>query len=289
MTRTSSPKPYAGQVIGSGSNIIWRDEGFDGAVLVNKILGYHVFEEDGQHVQIKVGGGEPWDAVVARAVDAGLTGIEALSLIPGSAGATPVQNVGAYGQDISQTLTTLEAYDTRYDCFADIPGTHCGFGYRTSRFNTLDHGRFLVTSVTLRLRRGRLEPPFDPNLQACLSNNAVTDYTPAMIRKAVIATRKAKLPDPAVVANCGSFFVNPAISRETFQYRRIFREPDVPHRETPEGKVITSMATWKNQPLVLVNEASRSTADLLVFKQRLVDAVRARFGVTLEQEPALLP
>ncbi|KAB5542926.1 hypothetical protein GE09DRAFT_1289572 [Coniochaeta sp. 2T2.1] len=277
-------------MVGSGSNIIWRDEGFEGAVLVNKILGYEIFEEDGQHVHVNIGSGEPWDSVVARTVDAGLTGIEALSLIPGSTGATPVQNVGAYGQEISQALVILEAYDTRYDYSEEIPGTHCGFGYRTSRFNTTDHGRFLITSVTLRLKRGRLEPPFDLDLQACLSNSAVTDYTPAAIRKAVIATRKAKLPDPATVANCGSFFVNPVISRECGRNgRSIGRLAPRPRWLRDYHDAETGMATWKNQPLVLVNEAARSKADLLVFKQRLVDAVRARFGVTLEQEPALLP
>ncbi len=147
-------------MIGGGSNIVWRDEGFPGLVLVNKIMGYEVTEKAEKTVYITAGSGEQWDSVVARTVEAGLTGIEALSLVPGSTGATPIQNVGAYGQDISQTLAKLEAYDLQARQLVTILGQDCGFGYRTSRFKATDRGRFFITSITLRLRRGRLEPPF---------------------------------------------------------------------------------------------------------------------------------
>ncbi|HEY1064198.1 MAG TPA: UDP-N-acetylmuramate dehydrogenase [Candidatus Saccharimonadales bacterium] len=295
-------------MIGGGSNIVWRDEGFSGLVMVNKMLGYQVFEEDEQNVYVTIGAGENWDSVVARTVEAGLTGIEALSLIPGTTGATPVQNVGAYGQEIAQTLTTVEALDSQTGEVINIPAMDCGFGYRTSRFKTTDRGRFFITAITLHLTKGSLLPPFYPALQTYLSEHNVTDTSPAAIREAVIAIRSSKLPDPAVVANNGSFFANPIISQGQLAQIQADTDMMVPHWPTREGLVKvsaawlveqagfkdfhdpeTGMATWAKQPLVLVNESAQNTSSLLTFKQKIVDAVQAKFTITLEQEPELLP
>src|SRR5438445_763214 len=179
--------------------------------MVNKRFGYEVFEEDETNVDLTLGGGEIWDSVVERSVAAGLTGIEALSLIPGTVGGTPVQNVGAYGQEIAQTLTSVEAFDTQTGGFVNLAGGDCGFAYRTSRFKTTDHGRFYITAVTLHLTKGNPLPPFYGSVQKYFEDHAVTDYTPAALRAAVIAIRTSKLPDPAVVHNAGSFFSNPII------------------------------------------------------------------------------
>jgi UDP-N-acetylmuramate dehydrogenase len=295
-------------MIGNGSNIVWRDEGFAGLVLVNKIAGYEVFEEDDQNIYLTVGAGENWDSVVERSVEAGLTGIETLSLIPGTAGATPVQNVGAYGQEISQTLVTVEVLDSQTGELMNIPAGDCAFGYRTSRFKTTDHGRFFITAITLHLTRGNLLPPFYPALQQYLTDNNLTDTSPATIRQAVIAIRSSKLPDPALVANNGSFFANPIISQGQLAQIQADTDLAVPHWPTQEGLVKvpaawlveqagfkdfhdpeTGMATWAKQPLVLVNESAGTTAHLLAFKQKIVDAVQAKFSVTLQQEPELLP
>lgn len=295
-------------MIGGGSNIVWRDEGFAGLVLVNRITGYQVFEEDEQNVYITVGAGENWDSVVARSVEAGLTGIEALSLIPGSAGATPVQNVGAYGQEIAQTLTVVEAFDMQSKTMVNIPSFECNFGYRTSRFKTNDRGRYFITSITMHLLRGALQPPFYPALQQYLTDHNITEITPAAVREAVIAIRNTKLPDPSSVANNGSFFANPIISQGQLTQIQASTDLAIPHWPTQEGLVKvsaawlveqagfkdyhdpeTGMATWAAQPLVLVNETAQTTAHLLAFKQKLVGAVESKFGITLEQEPELLP
>lgn len=295
-------------MIGGGSNIFWRDEGFPGLVLVNHVLGYEVFAEDEQNVYVTVGAGENWDSVVARTVEAGLTGIEALSLIPGTAGATPIQNVGAYGQELSQTLTTVQALDSQTGELMNIPAADCAFGYRTSRFKTGDRGRFFITAITLHLTKGVMQPPFYPALQQYLTDHAVTGLTPGAVRDAVIAIRTSKLPDPALVANNGSFFANPVISQGQLAQIQADTDVVVPHWPTREDLVKisaawlveqvgfkdyhdkeTGMATWAKQPLVLVNEAARSTAQLLAFKQKIVDAVQAKFGITLVQEPELLP
>jgi UDP-N-acetylmuramate dehydrogenase len=294
-------------MVGLGSNIIWGDEGFPGLVIVNKIMRYEVFEEDDTNTYLTIGAGEPWDSIVERTVAAGLTGIEALSLIPGTAGATPIQNVGAYGQEISQTLVTVEAYDATVNGFVTIPGSECGFSYRSSRFKTTDRGRFFITAITLHLLKGNPLPPFYSSVQSYLEQTNITDYTPQAIRQAVIAIRTSKLPDPAVVHNVGSFFANPIISDLEFSQILQRYETAVPHWTVDKQTVKlsaawlieqagfkgvhdaeTGMATWPQQPLVLVNEHAENTASLLVFKQKIVDAVKAKFNITLEQEPELI-
>lgn len=294
-------------MIGGGSNIIWRDEGFPGLVLVNAIRKYEVFTEDALNTYITVGGGEPWDSVVAQSVAADLTGIEALSLIPGTAGATPIQNVGAYGQEIADTLVTVEAYDLQTADFVTLAASECAFGYRTSRFKTTDKGRYLITQIVLHLTRQAPQPPFYTAVSEYLDAHGITDCTPATLRQAVIAIRSAKLPDPAQVANNGSFFGNPVIS--DIQFAELQNQyPDVPHWLQADGSVKvpaawlvetagfkdyhdteTGMATWPTQSLVFINEHATATADLLTFRQKVVDAVEARFHIQLEQEPELLP
>ena len=295
-------------MVGLGSNIVWGDAGFPGLVMVNKIRHYEAYEEDETNTYITIGAGEPWDSVVERSVSAGLTGIEALSLIPGTAGATPIQNVGAYGQEISQTLTTIEAFDSQVARFVTVPVSECGFGYRTSRFKTNDHGRFFITSITLHLTKGNPMPPFYSAVEEYLEQHSITNYTPASIREAVIAIRSAKLPDPAFVHNVGSFFANPTISDLDFaQLEQNYGETAIPHWSVDEQTIklsaawlieqagfkdfhdkATGMATWPQQPLVLVNEHAEKTASLLEFKQKIVEAVKAKFNVTLEQEPELI-
>lgn len=294
-------------MIGGGSNVYWRDEGFEGLVLVNRIMGYEdVVAGDDTHY-ITIGAGEPWDSVVERTVEAGLTGIEALSFIPGTAGGTPVQNVGAYGQRISDTLTTVEAYDRQVNQFVTIPVDDCAFGYRTSRFKYADKGRFFITNITLQLRKGNPEPPFYIAVQDYFNAHNIHTWSPAILRETVIAIRKVKLPDPAVVANNGSFFANPVIEEdeatrlrdafptmpiwpgdgETFKIPAAWLIEQVGLKDFHDTE--TGMATWKNHALVLVNEHAQNAGDLLKFKQKIVDTVHDKFGITLEHEPELLP
>jgi UDP-N-acetylmuramate dehydrogenase len=294
-------------MIGGGSNIVWRDEGFPGLIIVNKIMGFEEQPEDEENYFLHIGAGENWDSVVERAAARGLTDIEALSLIPGTAGATPVQNVGAYGQEISQTLVTVEAYDRQAKQMVNIPNMDCGFGYRTSRFKTTDRGRFFITGLTLHLMRGNPQPPYYPALERYLSEHNITEHTPQTIRDAVIAIRSSKLPDPALVANNGSFFANPIISESQLVDLQADYS-DIPHWPAGEDRVKipaawlvekagfkgvhdaeTGMATWPNQPLVLVNERAQSTAQLLKFQAKILDTIQQKFGITLEQEPELLP
>lgn len=294
-------------MIGTGSNIVWRDEGFPGLLLINKIRRFEEQFEDGENYYVTIGAGEVWDDIVALTVAKGMTGIEALSLIPGTAGATPVQNVGAYGQEIAQTLVTVEAYDLSIGQLVNIQNIDCAFGYRTSRFKTGDRGRFFITAITLHLMCQNPQPPFYGAVQQYFDQYGIRDYTPQAVRDAVIAIRSSKLPDPAIVANNGSFFANPIIDEGTLA-QLTADYGTIPHWPAGEGTVklpaawlieqagfkdyhdaATGMGTWAAQPLVLVNEHATSTMQLLTFKQKIVDAVRQKFGIVLVQEPELLP
>lgn len=292
-------------MIGGGSNIIWNDAGFNGLVLVNKIPGYEV-QHQGEQTFITAGAGEPWDSVVARSILEELSGIEQLSLIPGTTGATPIQNVGAYGKEIADVLVSVHAYDKQTKSMIVIPKTDCGFGYRTSRFKTTDKGRFFITSVTLSLTKNKPMPPYYSVLENYLADNKIANPTSGQIRDAVMNIRNSKLPDPKRVANCGSFFANPIISPAEFEpIKASF--PDIKYWLTNDGQVKiaagwmleqlglkgykepnTGMSIWDKQALVMVNENAPNTASLLAFRDAIIKAVQDKFNVTLEQEPELI-
>lgn len=296
------------RMIGGGSNIIWRDEGFDGVLLVNNITLFEKILEDDQSATYKVGAGEVLDDIIARTTKFGLSGIETLSLIPGSVGATPVQNVEAYGQEISQTLVELEAYDSQTGEFTTLKNEECDFSYRSSRFKTRDNGRFFITYLVLKLRKTTLQPPYHQGLQTYVDQWGKTDYSPAALREYVSDIRSQKLPDPSKVANNGSFFNNAIIPRE--QFDALYAEyPDIQHYPMPDGQVkiparwliensgfsagfqdqATGCGLWPKQALVVVNYTAKSTQDLETFAKMVTDAVHAKFGITLKQEPELLP
>jgi len=294
-------------MIGRGSNIVWRDEGFPGLILVNKMTGREVLAEDNHSATVKIAAGENWDKAVEWTVGKKLTGIEYMSLIPGTAGAAPVQNVGAYGGELAYSLLELEAYDSAINAYVKLQNHDCNFSYRSSRFKTTDRGRSFITSITLTLRKTNPVPPFYDSLQRYLDEHGIHKYTPEAIRKAVIDIRKNKLPDPEKVANNGSFFTNPVV--DMAKYQKLQQQyPDIKGWETKAGQIkiaagwlvekagfkgvrdeATGMATWPNQALVLVNEHARKTTDLLEFKQKIVFKVEEMFDIILEQEPELLP
>jgi len=293
-------------MIGGGSNIVWRDEGFDGLLLVNKVRGFEVESEDDEGADILIGAGENWDLVVDRAVSLGLSGIECLSLIPGTAGATPVQNVGAYGQEISETLISVDAHDTKSNDFVTMLGSDCDFSYRNSCFKK-EPGRYLILAIRLHLKKTSVSGPLYKAVKEYLDEKGITNTTPKSIREAVIYIREHKLPNPDKVKNCGSFFKNPIIPKSLLNTLKE-KYPEMPSWDVNDNEVKipaawlleqagfknyddkeTGMSTWDKQPLVLVNRAANSTADLLKFKGKIINAVNEKFDITLVQEPELLP
>ncbi len=288
-------------ILGSGSNVIAHDNEYAGLVIRVRIPGFDVLAEDYTTVTIKLGAGEVWDEVVARTVDMSLIGIEAMSGIPSHCGAAPVQNIGAYGQEIADVLTELEVYDTESDQFVTLSSDECKFTYRDSIFRTEARGRYVITSITLQLYKSSPEPPFYDALQKYFDEHNVTIYTPKIIRDAVIAIRTEKLPDPAEKPNSGSFFKNAII--EQWQLDDFLRAyPDAPHYEMGEGRYkipsgwLIEQCGFKGQllhgmrvnpanALVLINESATGYLDLSLARNEIIQAVQDRFHIHIEQEP----
>lgn len=288
-------------VLGGGSNTIVRDEGYDGIVVHNRIPGFEIIAETPQDVTIKVGAGEIWDDVVKRTVDMNLTGIECLSAIPGTAGAAPVQNIGAYGQEVAETIVSLEAYDEQTDQIVTLTNADCQFSYRYSIFRGDQMGRYIITSVTFKLYRAAPQPPFYKGVQDYLDAHSITIYTPQVLRDAVTAIRADKLPDPDERPNNGSFFKNAII--EDWQLADLKKTyPDTPTYDMPDGQfkvptgwlieqtglkgqLISGMRVHDKNALVLINEAATSYVDLATARDTIISAVRDKFHIEIEQEP----
>jgi UDP-N-acetylmuramate dehydrogenase len=300
-------------ILGGGSNLVVSDEGFDGTVIQVATRGV---SRDGGPGVLTVAAGEDWDAVVARSVAEGLAGLEALSGIPGLAGATPIQNVGAYGQEVSETITLVRVYDRVTGDVRQMPNERCGFGYRTSRFRGAD--RFVVLSVTFDLAVQVLSAPVRyAELAAALGVPPGGQVESAEARAAVIELRQRKgmVIDPADpdTRSVGSFFVNPVLDApalaavEAAALARCGPGTRVPGFEVGDG-LVKVPAAWlieragfgkgynpgdgarisAKHTLALVNAGTASTAALLALAREVRDGVRDAFGVSLAAEPVLV-
>jgi UDP-N-acetylmuramate dehydrogenase len=288
-------------ILGGGSNLIVSDKGFNGIVIRNRIPGFEITQDEPGRITIKIGAGENWDDVVKRTVDMNLSGIEALSAIPGTAGAAPVQNIGAYGQEIAEALVSLNAYDIENNAFVTLQNSDCGFSYRHSIFRGEASGRYVIISITLQLYKNAPQPPFYKAVQEYLDAHSITIYTPQVIRDAVIAIRAEKLPDPAEHPNTGSFFKNAIV--EDWQLNDLrTKYPDIPTYDMPDarfkiptgwlieqtglkGKVLHGMKIHDKNALVLINESAKNYADLAAARNEIIGAVRDQFRIQIEQEP----
>lgn len=288
-------------VLGGGSNTIVRDEGFDGLVIRNRIMGYDILEDTTAYTTIRVGAGEIWDDVVRRTVEANLSGIEALSAIPGTAGAAPVQNIGAYGQEVADVLVSVDAYDLVSQQSVVLPPEDCAFSYRSSIFRTTAAGQYVITAITMRLSKTSPAPPFYRAVEEYLSAHNTTMFTVQIIRDAVVNIRADKLPDPTDRPNSGSFFKNAII--DDWQYDELIREyPDMPSYSMPgdrykiptgwlieqvglKGALLHGMRVHDHNTLVLINESAKSYADLAAAREEIRNKVREVFRISIEQEP----
>jgi UDP-N-acetylmuramate dehydrogenase len=300
-------------ILGGGSNLVVADEGFDGTVVQVATRG--VCRESGL---VTVAAGEDWDAVVARTVAAGLAGLECLSGIPGLAGATPIQNVGAYGQEVAETITAVRTYDRVTGQTCIIPNERCGFGYRTSVFKRDDAGRHVVLGVTFRLAaQPACVPVRYAELAAALGVGIGDQAASTEVRSAVIELRRRKgmvidSTDPDT-RSVGSFFVNPVLDGtalaglEAAARARCGEGTRVPCFDAGDGRVKVP-AAWlieragfgkgyslgdgarisSKHTLALVNPGSATTAGLMALARRIRDGVREAFGVSLAPEPVLV-
>lgn len=280
-------------VLGDGANTIGRDGGFPGVILMNKMRG--MVYQDGI---LRAMGGENWDNVVAYACSLGLTGIEALSKIPGTVGAAPVQNIGAYGQDISQVLESVEAFDTYSLKFVRLTRDDLRFGYRKSILNSEAAGRYFVVAITMRLVPGQMRRPFYNSIEKYIDDNRLSDFSPMGIREIVSAIRADKLPDPAKIASAGSFFKNVYLTEAEAMKAEAKGWPV--HRGADGykinagwlieqagfgGQLVHGMRVNPKATLVLINESAGGYRDLVKAREEIVGKVYDKFGFWLEQEP----
>lgn len=293
-------------LVAGGSNLVVADEGFPGTVVKIATRGVVVDQDDCSGATVRVAAGESWDALVQRAVTEGWVGIEALAGIPGSVGATPIQNVGAYGQEVSQTIASVRCWDRQESAVRTIAAADCGFGYRTSRFKR-EPGRFVVLSVTFQLRLGDLGAPVAyAELARTLGVDPGERVALDRVRDAVLVLRGGKGmvldAEDHDTWSAGSFFTNPILAPE-----EAARLPEgAPRWEQPDGRVKTS-AAWlidnagygkgygndlvslsTKHALALTNRGGASTADLVALAREIRAGVEERFGVRLENEPVLV-
>ncbi|WP_169951542.1 UDP-N-acetylmuramate dehydrogenase [Microbispora sp. H11081] len=296
-------------VLGGGSNLVVSDDGFDGLVVRIATRGVDVTVEDGRAL-VTVQAGEDWDALVARCVTEGWSGVECLSGVPGLVGSTPIQNVGAYGQDVSQTVTGVRAYDRYTGEVRDLTAAECGFAYRDSAFKH-DPGRHVVLAVTYALRRSALSGPVAYRELAVRLGVEIGERVPMSdAREAVLELRRGKGmvldPDDPDTRSAGSFFTNPVLGPEEAAALAL-RAPGHPRWDTPDGMVKVP-AAWliehagfpkgyekgrarisTKHTLALTNPTGEAGADeLLALAREVRDGVHEKFGVWLVNEPVLV-
>lgn len=291
-------------ILGEGSNSIFRDGEIDAVVAKIELPGFTITEDDDTLATITVGAGERWDDVVERSVSLGLAGIEAMSAIPGTAGATPFQNVGAYGQEIKDTLVSLRAYDTSEDTFVEFANTECKFGYRDSIFRSGEPGRYIITSITLRLSKAALKMPDYPGVKKHFEAKGIVNPTLREIRDAIIEIRASKLPDPKCIKNAGSFFKNPIVDTTIAEglkdkYPVIVMFPGgegktklsagwlIEHAGL-KGSSIGPIKVYEHNALVLTNVGNATCDELEYAATEIIKKVKEKFGVILEQEPVFI-
>ncbi len=299
-------------VLGGGSNIILPKDMTSFTVLKIENKGIEQVEDDKNSVVLKVASGELWDDVVAYTVDHNYSGIEALSAIPGTCGATPVQNVGAYGQEIKDVLVSIDAYDTQAGEMVSIANTECEFSYRMSRFKKDWKGKYIITHIILKLSKNPPKLPDYPGVKKYFEDKI--NPTLQDIRDAIIEIRWSKLPKPSAVPNCGSFFENPIVDKSiadtikkdypnmpTFS---VPKRPDLLGKnkidlvKIPAGWLIEnaglkganfgSVGTYEKNALVLVNLGSATQDDVISARDQIISTVYDKFGITLESEPEII-
>jgi UDP-N-acetylmuramate dehydrogenase len=297
------------RVLGGGSNLVIDDAGVDALVMRVSLRGVES-REHGDAVELTAAAGEPWDDLVAHATARGWAGIECLSGIPGFVGAAPIQNVGAYGQEVSDTIATVRALDRVRDDVVTLPGRECGFTYRDSRFKSGELDRWIVLAVTYRLRSGGAPAFTYEEVTTHLAGRGIAAPTPGDVRESVLAIRREKsmVLDPADPnrRSCGSFFMNPIVAAAQADDVAVRAdEPSMPRWPQPNGRVKLS-AAWlieragfkKGDRAGYVGLSTRHTlaivcydgaraSDVAVFARRIRETVAERFDVRLAPEPVL--
>ncbi|MFM7666744.1 MAG: UDP-N-acetylmuramate dehydrogenase [Bacteroidota bacterium] len=296
-------KNYPFLIIGGGSNLLLTKD-FDGLVLKNEILGKNILEETADSVLVKIGGGENWHEFVLWAVENGFGGVENMSLIPGSVGASPMQNIGAYGVEIKDVFDHLYAYHIETGETHLFSLEECQFGYRESVFKRFLKNQYVITEVCFRLEKNRKVNTTYGAIEQELQKKNISSPTIRDVSNAVIAIRQSKLPNPAELGNAGSFFKNPVVD-STIANEIIEKFPTAPVYPAENGKKklaagwLIENAGWKGktvgtcgvhklQALVLVNYGGSTGNQIYDLSSAIITDIQEKFGVTLEREVNIL-
>lgn len=290
-------------VLGGGSNMLFTRSP-DMWVVKNEIKGIELLREDQHHVWLKVGAGEVWHEFVLYCIGHGYCGIENLSLIPGTVGAAPIQNIGAYGVEVKQLIEKVHFWDREQEEFRCLHNADCRFGYRDSIFKNKLKGKFIITEVEWKLSKHPELNTSYGNIKDELNRMGIPEPGVKDVSDAVIAIRSAKLPDPKMVGNAGSFFKNPEVER-SFYLALKAQYPDVPgfavgahHTKIPAAWLIEQCG-WKGyrdgdagvhpiQPLVLVNYGDADGQAIYTLSEKVITSVQEKFGIKLEREVQII-
>lgn len=286
-------------VLGGGSNILLT-KNFDGFVLKNEIGGIEKTGEDDDFIYVKAGAGENWHRFVLHCLENNYAGVENLSLIPGNVGASPMQNIGAYGVEIKDVFHQLEAYHIKDKSLQTFTAADCSFGYRESVFKRKLKGQFVITAVTFKLFKKPIYNISYGAIQQELETMGVKELSIQAISQAVINIRSSKLPDWKVLGNAGSFFKNPEIEKEQYgDLKKLY--PQMVAFELPNNNVklaagwLIEQCGWKGyrkgdagcyskQALVLVNYGNATGSEIFELSEAIIQSVHHKFGITLERE-----
>jgi len=289
-------------VIGGGSNILFTED-YEGLVIKMSINGIES-EAEGELVKVRAGAGVVWNDFVNYCVAHHFAGVENLSLIPGTVGASPIQNIGAYGVELKDVFDSCEAFEIKTGSIKTFTYDDCRFGYRESIFKGELKGQYIITSVTFALKTEAKVNTSYGAIETELHKRGIENPGIADVSAAVAHIRVSKLPDPSTIGNAGSFFKNPVIEKYEFA-GIVAKHPDVVHYPTTDdkiklaagwlieqcgwkGKIQGNTGTWKNQALVLVNHGNASGKEVFDFSAQIIDSVKSTFGVTLEREVNIL-
>ena len=289
-------------VLGGGSNVLFTQD-FQGTIIKIANKGIQHFIE-GNNIFITAAGGEVWNDLVWYCVNHDFPGLENMALIPGTVGASPIQNIGAYGKELMDVFYTCRAFDTFTGEFKTFNNKDCGFTYRDSIFKTKYKGRYIIVSVTYKLNLHATLNTSYGAIESELANKNITNPTIKDIAEVVSHIRVEKLPDPSMVGNAGSFFKNPIITNTQLdeiksQYPNIVNyHVDDQHTKVAagwlieqcgwKGKEIGEVAIWKNQALVITNKGNASGLEIYNISQEIINSVNSKFGIKLEREVNIL-
>lgn len=292
--------------IGDGSNILFGVDRFEALAIHYEPERIEILESSATHTDVRVEAGRNWDEFVQWAIKRDLAGIESMSIVPGTMGSVPVQNVGCYGQEVSETITAVRAFDMKKQKWVEISNQDCQFTYRDSLFKHPAGKHYFITAVTFRLIPGTRAPtPEYVTLQEELAKRGIEGKpTLKQIRSALITVRTNRLPDPKKIPTAGSFFHNPIVSAEKYQ-ALAKKYPELPHYPAAGGKVKLSapwlveacglkgferdgIGLYKKQAIALINPGHRPGKELLKFRDYVAGKVFKKFGVRLNMEPELV-